>query len=270
MGNYLLISTINLARLNNAEYLAYHSNFLHLIPLDEDDDDNHRPEIESVEPKSITKGSSALGLSAELLNTYEEDLALMSDAVDESRIAQETEEAILLKKDRSALASHITNRIARATSLPIAAEKEAGKFLYKIIKPYLNITRLPSSQETEKIRGLLIDLRKPENKSYTDALSLELYMNELEKTNNAYIDTTRQRTESRAASKKDTGAIIRERMDEYYKEAILVAQSYSISHPSETANTFIRNLNQLIFETITAYHQRGSKKKPDNDKPNLN
>lgn len=266
MEDYELIDTINLARLNNAEYLAFHNNFLDLIPRDEEEDGSDRPEIESINEKNAVQGSSALGLSADFLSKYEEDAALMADVVDESRIAQETEEALIHKKDRSALASFVTTRIARAGSLPIPSEKEAGKFLYKIIKPYMSISRLPASQQTEKIKGLLLDLRKPDYATYVQALSLELYLNELEKENKAYIATTRQRTESRAANKKDTGATIRERMDEYYKKAILFSQSFSIALPSETANTFIKNTNQLIFETTVAYHQRGSKKKPD-DRP---
>lgn len=270
MGNYITIDTIYIMRLNNAEYLSFNNDFLNLIPLDKDDEGgSDRPEIESINLRSVQKGSSALGLSADFLNRYEQEVSLLADVVDESRIAQETEVADLHEKNRDALASYITTRISRAKTLPIEAEREAGKNLYKVAKPYMNIIRLPVAQETEKIKGLLIDLRKPENTSYVTALGLDSYLLELEKENDAYVAATRQRTESRAANQKDSGATIRLRIDELYKEATLLAQSFSIAVPSEAATTFIKNLNQLIKETTTAYNQRGSRKKTTDDKPEI-
>lgn len=261
MGNFTTIDTIYITRLNNAEYLSFNNDFLNLIPLDkEDGGEDDRPVIDSIHARNILKGSSALGLSAEFLNKYEHEVALLADVVDESRIAPETEVADLHEKNRDSLASYITTRIARSKSLPIEAERVAGKSLYNVAKPYMNIIRLPVAQETEKIKGLLIDLRKPENAPNVTALGLDSYLTELEKENDAYVAATRQRTESRAANQKDSGAAIRLRIDELYKEATLLAQSFSIAVPSEAATTFIKNLNQLIKETTTAYNQRGSKK----------
>ena len=95
-----------------------------------------------------------------------------------------------------------------------------------MIKPYIGIARLPVAQETAKIQGLLIDLRKGENATYVTTLGLEAYLAELEKENNAYIALTSARTQSRAAQ------------------------------PSAAATTFVSNLNQLISETVTAFNQR--------------
>ena len=50
--------------------------------------------------------------------------------------------------------------------------------------------------------------------------------------------------------------MIRARLDEYYKELTLLAQSYSVVQPTEKSAAFIRNLNQLIAETTAAYNQR--------------
>ncbi len=75
---------------------------------------------------------------------------------------------------------------------------------YKVIKPYIGIARLPVAQETAKIQGLLIDLRKGENATYVTTLGLEAYLAELEKENNAYIALTSARTQSRAANKRTT------------------------------------------------------------------
>lgn len=119
-----------------------------------------------------------------------------------------------------------------------------------------SIARLPVAQESAKIQGLLIDLRKDENISYVETLGLAAYLDELEKENNAYISLTSQRTQNRAANKKESGAVLRERIDGYYEDLVMLAQSYSVAVPSEAATAFVNNLNQLITETTTANNQR--------------
>ena len=161
-----------------------------------------------------------------------------------------------LEANRDNLVIYITTRISRAGTLPLEAERDAGKFLYKVIKPYIGIARLPVAQETAKIQGLLIDLRKGENATYVTTLGLEAYLAELEKENNAYIALTSARTQSRAANKKDNSATIRQRLDSQYDDLVMLAQSFSVAQPSAAATTFVSNLNQLISETVTAFNQR--------------
>lgn len=120
-----------------------------------------------------------------------------------------------------------------------------------------------TSQETAKIKGLLLDLRKDENKPYVTTLGLDAYLAELEKENNAYDRLSQQRVQNRTTSKKESGANLRKRIDMYYDDLTLLAQSHSVAKPSEKATAFIAALNQLIAETTAAYNQRmASAKKP--------
>lgn len=107
--------------------------------------------------------------------------------------------------NRDNLAIYIITRISRAGTLPLEAERDAGKYLYKVIKPYNGIARLPMAQETAKIKGLLLDLRKDENKPYVTTLGLDAYLAELEKENNAYDRLSQQRVQNRTTSKKESG-----------------------------------------------------------------
>ena len=119
------------------------------------------------------------------------------------------------------------------------------------------------AQETAKIKGLLLDLRKDENKPYVTTLGLDAYLAELEKENNAYDRLSQQRVQNRTTSKKESGANLRKRIDVYYDDLTLLAQSYGVAKPSEKATAFIAALNQLIAETIAAYNQRmAASKKP--------
>ena len=175
MGTYKEIKVIMLYTLNNAEYLAYMNAVLNLLPPPPED----RPEIESLDENLLSKGAPAIGLSAKFVNTFEKDLLALADVVEESRTAQETEAAAVHEKNRDNLVIYITTRISRAGSLPLEAERDAGKYLYKIIKPYIGIARLPVTQESAKIQGLLLDLRKDENVSYVTTLGLDAYLAEL-------------------------------------------------------------------------------------------
>lgn len=268
MGNYTKIKHIMLYDLNNAEYLSFLNSVLSLLPPPSDDEDDH-PVIESLDEDVQAKGSPDIGVSANFVQAFEKDVMLLADVVNESRIAQETEEAAMHEKNRDNLAIYITTRISRAGTLPLEAERDAGKFLYKVIKPYIGIARLPVAQESVQIQGLLIDLRKAENTTYVTTLGLDAYLAELEKENNAYIALTSTRTQNRAANKKESGAVIRARLDAQYDDLVMLAQSFSIAVPSAAATAFINNLNQLITETTTAYHQRkkGSKTDSGDDRP---
>lgn len=269
MGTYTKIKTIMLYTLNNAEYLAYMNSVLALLPNSGGEED--RPGVLALSDEEPAAGAPEIGLSEEFINTMETDLVALADVVEESRISQETEEAAVHEKNRDNLVMYITTRIMRAGTLSLEAERDAGKFLYKVVKPYVGIARLPLAQETVKIQGLLIDLRKDENLPYVEALGLTAYLSELEKENNAYVSLTGQRTKSRAASKKESGAALRERIDVYYEDLVMLAQSYSVAVPSEAATTFVKNLNQLISETVAANNLRkkgsssSSKEEEDND-----
>lgn len=263
MGNYTKIKHIMLYDLNNTEYLAYLNALLELLPPPPPLPDD-RPVIESVNDEVLAQGSPDIGLSAEFVQTLENDVMLLADVVNESRISQETEEAGIHETNRDNLVLYITSRISRAGTLPLEVERNAGKHLYKVVKPYIGIARLPFAQETEQIKGMLIDLRKEENAAYVTALGLDTYLTELEKENNAYAALTSKRTQSRAANKKESGTELRKRLDEQYDDLVMLAQSFSVAKPSEAATTFVKNLNQLISETVTAYNQRkkGSGSKP--------
>lgn len=259
MSTYTKIKTLPLSLFNNAEYLSFMN---HVLDLAKEVNGGIVDSPGEISLLANSDGIPELGLSKEFLDTYEADLLAMADAVDESRVSKETEQMTLHDTNRDNLAIYILTRISRAGTLPLEAERDAGKYLYKIIKPYTGIARLPMAQETVKIQGLLLDLRKDESKPYVTTLGLDAYLAELEKENNAYDQLSQQRVQTRTTSKKESGTSLRKRIDVYYDDLTLLAQSYSIAQPSKKATAFVASLNQLIAETIAAYNQRMASKKP--------
>ena len=112
MGSYTKIKHITLYDLNNAEYLAFLNSVLNLVPAPTGGGD--RPEIESLDADVRTNGSPDIGLSAQFVQKMENDVMLLADTVDESRIAQETEQAAVHEANRDNLVIYITTRISRA------------------------------------------------------------------------------------------------------------------------------------------------------------
>ena len=256
--NYLLVNDfLALTRLSQAEYVTFMNHVLLLVK--DQLDEIEEPEPENPDVVSLSAGEEGvpeIGVDASFVNEMEQEILLMSDVVNETTIAQETEAMQEHEKNRDNLATYILTRITCAGSLPLQAERDAGKALYKVVKPYIGIARLAVAKETAAIRGLLLDLRKAEYASYVTTLGLTAYMAELDTENEAYDTLYKARFEGRAANKLEAGSMIRARLDEYYKELTLLAQSYSVVQPTEKSAVFIRNLNQLIAETTAAYNQR--------------
>ena len=134
MGNYTKVKNIMLYVLNNAEYLSFMNHVLDLANGNSGGGDSESPDEISLLTGS--DGIPELGLTKEFLDTYEADLLAMADVVDESRTSQETEQMALHDTNRDNLAIYIITRISRAGTLPLEAERDAGKYLYKVIKPY--------------------------------------------------------------------------------------------------------------------------------------
>lgn len=242
--------------LNKAEYLSFMNHVIDLV----------KEPIEEGSPDEISmlaeNGVPELGLEKEFIEAFEVDLLAMADVVDESRIAQETESLGNLDTDRDNIATYITTRVTRSKALPIKAERDAGQHLLNVIKPYIGIARSPREQETAKIRGLVLDLRKPENAPHVETLGLTNYIDQLEETNEAYDKLSKQRTQNRSINKKESATDLRVKIDSHYDTLTLRAQSFAVAQPSERGTRFVKAINQLIDETMAAHNQRmGQRKK---------
>ena len=142
-------------------------------------DQQHKPEEPGEPEEDIPEivslsadegGVPEIGIDAAFISEMESETLQMADTVNETTIAQETEAMQAHEKNRDNLATYILTRITCAGSLPLQAERDAGKALYKVVKPYIGIARLAVAKETAAIRGLLIDLRKEEYATYVATL----------------------------------------------------------------------------------------------------
>ena len=140
--------------------------------------------------------------------------------------------------------------------------KNAGKLLYNKLKAYVGIASLPVSQETAAIKGMLLDLRKPEFAEAVTTLGLTAYMNELERLNNLYEELVAKRSTARSAKSIGTDSrTVRQEMNSLYEDMNDLAFASNLLNGTDETAAFIRSVNTLIAETRTARNQRGNKKK---------
>ena len=176
------IIDLSLERLNNAEYANHMTRFLALIPVKQED----RPEIESVD----LTGPAALGFTDEQINTFKNELNILTDVVNKSLISDETALLAETDKQRDELVVYFTSTVRQMTKSPVSAQRNAAISLYNQVKIYVGIQKLADQQETQQILGLLLDMEKEANKSNVTTLGLTSVLEELKTCNDTFIALT--------------------------------------------------------------------------------
>ncbi len=241
MENLLKIKPAGATQFNNSEY----TNFM-----------------KRIEEKLRETGVELLGLTADFLNNFSKNLRLMDDIVMQSRVDADTKELSKFDIQRDSLWIYIYTSIESASRLEIDyAEKEAGVALLEQIKPYKKLHQLPNMQETQQIRSLITDLQKPQNVPHITTLRLLTFVEDLYTINESYATVTDRRTEVRINVKLPDSKTVRLEIDKQYQYMTDIVFAKNISTPNEQTSKFIIWINQLIFETKAAYHQRSPKKK---------
>ena len=114
--NYLLVNDfLALTRLSQAEYVTFMNHVLLLVK--DQLDEIEEPEPENPDVVSLSAGEEGvpeIGVDASFVNEMEQEILLMSDVVNETTIAQETEAMQEHEKNRDNLATYILTRITCA------------------------------------------------------------------------------------------------------------------------------------------------------------
>lgn len=242
MNDIIKIQEIGLDKLNNAEFVAFMTRFDELV--------SKAGTLEGEEEKS------ALGFAITELEAFGSDLNLIKDLVDQSRISDYTAQLQGIDKERDEWVVSLFAEVRSGKTSKVASRREAAISLYNIIKPYTGCYRLPGMQETSKIEGLLIDLKKPENTSLVTTLGLNEIIVGLEETNGEYAILMAKRTEENAAARLEETKSVRARMIKLYDYMSTMAFVQSVAHPTEVTAAFVSSLNALISEVNTRYNQR--------------
>ena len=164
MKKIIRILNLDIHSLNNAEYKNFMERFFKLIPLKAVSGEGDRPSELRLLGEEENMTSDFVGISDEDKATFNADMLLLTDVVNQSRTNDNTALLLNLDKRRDPLVSFIINTtsIGRKSSNPAYAQ--ACISLYNILKPYRGIQNIPMQQETAQIKGMLYDLDKPANR----------------------------------------------------------------------------------------------------------
>lgn len=267
MGNFALIDTMSILKLNKAERLNLLKRFMSLLPSytpgsggGDDDDEGASPLLASAE------GISKLNISAEQVAQMESVIKQMTEQTMQNTSATDTPEMQQCEANRDVAANYVVRRVVNFNRLPLAAEREAARRLEPIVRPYAAVTSLPAGQETEVIRGLIVDLEKEEHAEDIASLGLKPYIDELERLNELYSRLVAQRDKERSAR---TGLPVAKTLavqaQDLLDDMCALANASSLLQPSDEASTFIRETNYLFAQMRTAYKQRSKASVPEDE-----
>lgn len=241
----LTIKNIGLTKLNNAEYLTL------MTRLGEEE---------------IKAGAIAIGITQEDIDQFLENIKIFSDAFAQDRANADTALLQDLDKQRDAMWQHIITAIQNAQKSALPAEQQAAKKLVPILKPYTGKSQIPLEQETQLIRGFLLDMAKPENSPHLTTLNLSASIAELNRMNEEFATLFATRTIGKQ-EKLPTITTLRKTMDGQYNYATQKAYAINTAMPTDKSTAFILNMNSFIEEATAAYNRRsrGGKKEENEE-----
>ena len=229
------IKEIGLTKLNNPEYTNYMSRFAN--------------EIKVATPQGI-------GITDDHLASLEANILKMNDLVAQSRISNDTQRLADLDNERDAIIVYIKAEIENKRKSPLANIKQAGIELYNATHNYIGIQKSPNQQETQQIKGLLLDLAKPQNAPNATTLGLDDVIRQLEKVNTEYETGINDRSHEKLTTSIDNSNLVRSENDGLYEYIVAIACATHLISPTEQTKTFVAQTNIIIDETRTLYHQR--------------
>lgn len=244
--SYKKALTINLGRLNKAEYTNYMSEFRALLPLTEIPVPGGDSYYECKE----------LGITSYILSRFDDEMLLLQDLTRFTK--KSTHTALLEEKDaeRDKSSQYIKARANVEVNNPDETVSQAAVQLSNLLLPYAQIETMAYDQETQVINGMLFDLEKEENKAYVATLGLADAVARLKEQNEQYVELLRQRSAEQLGGRKEDSKTVRLRLDKEYDYMVAMAQASHLTNPTETSEKFIDELNALITRTQNLYNQR--------------
>lgn len=240
MEDITKIKEVHLGKFNNAEYTQFLSNTKELI---------EKTTLET------------LMLDAEVFDAFKENIKLLTDSLQESRISNETKELALLDKQRNEALLFLQMNFRSEQKNPIEKRRKAGTELYNVTKPYSKVRTLPVRQKTQMIEGFIADVTKEGVAQNLTTLGIKEAVEKLASINAQYKRLTANRADSQAAIMKVNVKELRKKADKQYDYLTTRAFVTSVATPSEEAKAFVSSINKLIVDTNTAYKQRQTGKR---------
>lgn len=235
MKAIIKIESLALSKLNNSEFLYFMNRVLLCIKM-----------------ATLEK----LGIEEADFQAFEANITQMTDIVNQSQASRETRALDELDKLRDKLLTFFLDYVNTMSQSPIAQQQEAAENLERVMKAYKDIRRKPNKQETQDIRGLIVDLAKEDVAAHVTVLGLAQTVADLKKANEDYEALTLERSNSQQQERLGPAKPLRIALASLYEYFTVVAFAQSVAVPSAENAKFVADLNKAIEETKQAYNLR--------------
>jgi hypothetical protein len=207
----------------------------------------------------LAAGAEKLHAPAEFLTQFQERCAILDNVVAVSRIADQTGEIVAMEKDIDNMLTAVLTAFRTTKSIPIPAKKAAARSLYNATKVYQGTQKLPQRQKAQTIKGLLLDLQKPELSVHIETLGLGAEIEQLTLLHARFGVLLNARANVQMQNSKVKSHELRQEIDILLDILMSAIWVHSLTDPSEEATEFINTINKLLADAETAFHQRKAK-----------
>lgn len=253
MERNIIIPLVSFSKWNREEVSIFLSRYLSRLLKHQV---SSSPELPSVQAEDV-EDIEALHIKAEWIRQLQTILSQLEDMTLQTRAKAESAEMKTADEDRIRVAQYIITRILDYKLLPTEAERTAAELMVREITPYRGFYKKPVGQRSALIRGLVRDAGKTEYSESISTLHLAESISELQRLNALYESLAEQR-ESKEKIKQenitvadltDEAALLINNMNDY-------ANASSLLEPSDTANTFVRDIIKLYDSSREARNRR--------------
>ena len=190
-----------------------------------------------------------------LLSQYSDSIAVLSDIVRRQQGSVYTEDVQAADARRDSTMRQIFLTVDAAAKSTVSDEKEAGKKLQFILKPYRKDTRDQMSDQTEDVRGMVQVLRGETASPLVGLLMIQAFIDRLEQQNEQFDTLYRERAVDRGAQPcagVDTVAQ-RKMTDTLYTNLTEMLNSLSVAAEAGIETGFDTDTLNTLIDTVNAY-----------------
>lgn len=196
-----------------------------------------------------------LGISTDLRTAFKANLSTMIDANMQNRKDENSEKLLQYDQERDAILVYFFRRLRAELSSPDQETQEKAGTLRFIASNYYGVEKRANRQETQLIKGLLLDFDKAELKPLLEFFNLASLLPKLKKLNEDYEALLEHRTNEGVLATYILTKPLREVMDAQYEELTMKLFARNLLTPSTETQQAIANINKLIKATNTAWKQ---------------
>lgn len=245
----------NLNNARNAEHFQYHTDILHVVPVD-------FATAQKIEPQRQAY--------ADLFRTED-------DAYMQNQAYENTKEIEAADRKRDDYFLYLAQTIDTNVYCPIAIKKAAAQALKYALSPYRGANTKPLAENTALITNFVQDLQKPANAAHVTTLGLTEAVAELKTANEAFNALYAGRSDEKLVrAGSETMKTVRPKVDEAYRALCSAINAlYQVNElvtRNESSRTalggVIDAINAITLQLQQTLSRRGAGGKPSTPSDN--